>query len=58
LPKPANTGVLKRKIIVVPWTVNSSLYAPGDSTVLSDPASCRRITSAMTPPTAKKMKHV
>jgi hypothetical protein len=58
LPKPARTGTTTRKIIVVPWIVNSSLY---DSFVMkpsSGVASCVLMSSASTPPTRKKTPEV
>ena len=58
MPNPASTGVLKRKIIVVPWTVKSSLYSCALSRSLFGDASCHRMTSAIKPATKKKMKLV
>src|SRR6478609_142702 len=49
-------GTTNRKIIVVPCIVNSSLYVLGSRRVLSAWLSCRRISSASTPPSMKKTK--
>ena len=51
-------GTTNRKTIVVPCIVNSWLYVCGDSSVLSGAPSCRRISSASTPPRMKKTKVV
>ena len=45
---------MTRKIIVVPCIVRIWLYFSGVSSVLSGIASCVRISSASTPPSAKK----
>ena len=52
------TGTTNRKTIVVPCIVNSALYVWGVSSVLSACPSCRRISSASTPPSRKKTKVV
>src|SRR3954470_11371695 len=49
-------GTTNRKIIVVPCIVKSWLYVCGVSSVLSAWLSCRRISSASTPPRMKKAK--
>src|SRR6478609_529506 len=49
-------GTTNRKIIVVPCIVNSSLYVLGSRRVLSAWLSCRRMSSASTPPSMKKTK--
>src|SRR5207244_530906 len=56
--KPAMTGTTNRKIIVVPWIVNSSLNVCGVSRLLFAWLSWRRIISASTPPSTKKTKVV
>ena len=47
-------GTTKRKIIVVPWRVNSSLKCSGVRKLLFGTASCTRISSASMPPIKKK----
>ena len=47
-------GTTNRKIIVVPCIVNSWLYVCGRQQRVVRRASCRRISSASTPPRRKK----
>ena len=56
--RPAQNGTMKRKIIVVPWIVNSSLYAFRVTTCSFGVASCARIRSARIPPAAKNTSAV
>ena len=58
MPKPAKIGTTNRKTIVVPCIVKSALYVWGESSVFSGAPSCRRISSASTPPIRKKTKVV
>ena len=48
-----DSGMTMRKIIVVPCMVNIVLYCAAVRTVPLGRASCRRISSASTPPTTK-----
>ena len=57
-PNPARIGTTKRNTIVVPWIVTSSLYVLRTKTCSFGSASCDRISSARTPPHAKKTRLV
>ena len=54
LKKAALSGMIARKIMVVPCMVNSSLKRCAPTSVPSGCASCRRMISASMPPTTKK----
>ena len=54
MPSPAIIGTTNRKIIVVPWIVNSALYVCGVISVLLGAPNCSRIISASVPPIRKK----
>ena len=58
LKNMADSGMIARKIMVVPCIVNSSLYRSGDRKVFSGLPSWIRISSASMPPIRKKMKAV
>ena len=50
----APSGITTRKIIVMPCMVNTWLYCAAFSTVPLACTSCRRMSSASTPPITKK----
>ena len=54
----ADSGMIARKIIVVPCIVNSWLYVSGDRKVFSAVPSWMRSSSASTPPIRKKKNAV
>ena len=54
----ALSGMIARKIMVVPCIVNSWLYVSGLRNVLSGFASWIRISSASSPPSRKKKNAV
>ena len=55
LPNPDGmAGIMKRKIIVMPWSVKSLLYAFGDMIVGPGVRSSMRTSIAKMPPTRKK----
>ena len=58
LKNMALSGMIARKIMVVPCMVNSSLYVSGDRKVLSGDPSWMRNSSASIPPIRKKVKAV
>ena len=58
LKKAALSGMIARKIMVVPCMVNSSLKVCALTRLLSGRASCARMISASMPPIRKKMKAV
>ena len=58
LKNVALSGMIARKIMVVPCIVNSWLYVSGARNVLFGEPSCMRMMSASTPPIRKKMKAV
>ena len=58
LKNMALSGMIARKIMVVPCIVNSWLYVSGERNVLLGDPSWSRISSASMPPSRKKMKAV
>jgi hypothetical protein len=58
LKNMALSGMIARKIMLVPCMVNSWLYVSGLRKVLSGLASWIRISSASRPPTRKKKNAV
>ena len=58
MAKPASTGVLNRKIIVVPCIVNSSLYVPAPRIDASGVVSCTRMIRAWIPAMKKNTNAV
>ena len=54
----AESGMMARKIIVVPCIVNSWLYVSGDRKVFSGVPSWIRSSNASIPPIRKKKKAV
>ncbi len=58
LPNPARIGTTTRKIIVVPCIVTTWLYESFVRNDSSGVASCARISSASTPPSAKNTSDV
>ncbi len=58
LPKPARIGTTTRKIIVVPWIVTTWLYEFFVRKLSFGVASWARMSSASTPPSAKKISAV
>ncbi len=54
LPKPANTGIMNRKISSVAWTENSPLNVLPSTKCEPGWASCARISIAIRPPTSRK----
>ena len=55
---PSITGTANKNIIVEPCIVNSSLYRWAPMRALSGRASCTRIASASTPPSARNRSAV
>ena len=56
--RPDIMGITKRKIIVVPWMVNSWLYVSASNSWTPGTASSVRISRAKMPPTRKKLNAV
>jgi hypothetical protein len=57
-PTASMIGTANRNIMFVPCTVKSWLYWSGPTTPFSGRQSWVRMTSALTPPSAKNTRHV
>ncbi len=53
LPKPTNSGVAKRKSMIVPCMVNIWLYCAFETSCMPGSANSARITKAMRPASRK-----